>query len=133
MCTKGSGTNSVKPPVTFCRARVRTMWRAQDRGCSTAPNMIVTFERSPTSWAVRWASSHSLGVDLVRAQDRPDRVVEDLGGRAGQGLEAGVLQAAEVVGQRLVEARAPSVTSRAVKPWMWISGATSWTARATSM
>ena len=58
MCTKGSGTNSVNPPVSFWRSRVRTRCRAHDRGCSTAPNMMVTLERSPTLWAVRWAKSH---------------------------------------------------------------------------
>ena len=35
------------------------MWRAHDTGCSTAPNMIVMFERSPTLCATRWHSSHS--------------------------------------------------------------------------
>ena len=59
MCTKGSGTNSVKPPVSSWSARVRTRWRAQERGCSTEPNMMVTFELRPTEWAARWASSHS--------------------------------------------------------------------------
>ncbi len=58
MCTKGSGTNSVNPPVSRCRARVTTRWRAHERGCSIAPNMIVTFERRPTAWAARCASSH---------------------------------------------------------------------------
>ena len=48
MCTKGSGTNSVKPPVSFCRSRVRTRWRATCTGRSTEPCMIVTFERRPT-------------------------------------------------------------------------------------
>ena len=42
------------------------MWRAQLTGCSTEPNMIVTFERRPTPWAVRWASSHSSVVTLSR-------------------------------------------------------------------
>ncbi len=36
-----------------------SMWRAHDRGCSTAPNMMVTLERRPTLCAVRWAYSHS--------------------------------------------------------------------------
>ncbi|CAB4590876.1 unannotated protein [freshwater metagenome] len=59
MCTKGNGMNSVKPPVRFCRSRVRTMWRAQWVGFSMLPNMMVMFECSPTSWATRWHSSHS--------------------------------------------------------------------------
>ena len=53
MCTNGSGTNSVKPPVSAWRSRVRIRWRAHDRGCSIEPNMIVTFERRPTECAVR--------------------------------------------------------------------------------
>ena len=45
-----------------------------------------------------------LGVDLVGAEDGPDLVVEDLGGGAGQRAQAGVLEPAQVVGQRLAEA-----------------------------
>src|SRR3954451_22837092 len=67
MWTNGSGTNSVKPPVSFCRARVRTMWRAQCTGFSMAPNMMVMFEFSPTEWAARWASSHS-SVSILSGQ-----------------------------------------------------------------
>ena len=52
------------------RSRATTRWRAQERGCSTAPNMIVTFERSPTECAVSWTSSHCSVVDLVGAQHR---------------------------------------------------------------
>ena len=40
-----------------------------------------------------------LGVDLVRADDGPDVVVEDLGGGAGQGPQSGIAQGDEVVGQ----------------------------------
>ena len=67
MCTNGNGTNSVKPPVSFWTARVRTRWRATCSGRSTCPNMIVTFERSPTECAVRWASSHS-SVSILSGQ-----------------------------------------------------------------
>ena len=59
MCTNGSGTNSVKPPVSRCSARVRSRCRAQCTGRSTEPNMIVTLLRSPTEWAARCTSSHS--------------------------------------------------------------------------
>ena len=93
MCTKGSGTNSVKPPVSRCSARVRTRWRAHERGCSTAPNMMVTFERSPTLWAARWASSHSSVVILSGHRIGPDLVVEDLRRRARQGRQPGVAEA----------------------------------------
>ena len=40
-----------------------------------------------------------LGVDLVRADQGADVVVEDLGRRAGQRLETGLLQAHQVLGQ----------------------------------
>src|SRR4029453_5117371 len=64
MWTNGRGTNSVKPPVSACRARVRSRCRAQCRGDSTWPNMMVMLERSPTEWATRWTSSHSSVVTL---------------------------------------------------------------------
>ena len=46
-----------------------------------------------------------LGRDLVRAEDPSHLVVEDLGGRAREGREAGVAQAREVVGEREPERR----------------------------
>jgi hypothetical protein len=64
MCTNGSGTNSVNPPVSACRSRVRSRCLAQFRGRSTCPNMMVMLERSPTEWATRWTSSHSSVVTL---------------------------------------------------------------------
>ena len=59
--------------------------------------------RRPTAWAVRCASSHSLGVDLVGAQHGADLVVEDLCGGAGQRAEAGVLEPGQVRRQRLAQ------------------------------
>ena len=132
MCTNGSGTNSVKPPVSFWRSRVRTRWRATCTGRSTVPNMIVTFERSPTLVRDPVGFEPLVGRDLVGADDRPDLVVEDLGGGAGQRREPGVLE--PVRGSRasgMPSRRAPSVTSSAVNPCTWIVGATSFTARAT--
>ena len=35
MCTNGRGTNSVNPPVSACRARVRSRCLAQCHGDST--------------------------------------------------------------------------------------------------
>jgi hypothetical protein len=35
------------PPVLSCRARVLSRWRAQLRGPSTCPNMMVAVARSP--------------------------------------------------------------------------------------
>ena len=99
----------------------------------SAPNMIVTLERRPTRVGDPVDLEPLLGVDLVGAEHGPHLVVEDLGRRARQGGQAGVLQAAQVVDQRLAEPLAPSVTSRAVKPWTWMPGATAFTARVTSM
>ena len=64
MWTNGRPTNSVKPPVSSWRSRHRSRWRTQCSGCSTDPNMMVTLERIPSAWAVRWASSHSSVVIL---------------------------------------------------------------------
>ena len=48
-----------------------------------------------------------LRIDLVAADHLADLVVEDLGRRAGQGLEPDIHQAAEVVGQRLAQPARP--------------------------
>ena len=80
MWTNGSGTNSVKPPVSRCSSRVRSRCRAQGTGCSTAPNIIVTFERSPTEWAMRWASNDP-PVSILSRQRIAGRDHRDLGGR----------------------------------------------------
>src|SRR3546814_11469215 len=48
-----------------------------------------------------------LGVDLVGAEQLADGVVEDLGGGAGERLQACVHAAAQVVGERLAEALGP--------------------------
>ena len=55
--------------------------------------------------AVRATSSHSRGVDLVRADDGADLVVQDLRRGARQGAEAGRLQPRQVVAQRQAERR----------------------------
>ena len=62
-----------------------------------------------------------LGVDFVGADDSSDLVVEDFGRRPRQCLEAGVLQAGQVLGQRHLGATRPLVTSSVVNPWMWMS------------
>ena len=48
MCTKGSGTNSVMPPVRACKSRSAAMWRAQEAVLSRCPNMMVDDVRRPT-------------------------------------------------------------------------------------
>ena len=103
MCTNGSGTNSVKPPVSFCRSRVRTRWRATCTGRSTVPCMIVTFDRRPTLVRGAVRVEPLVGVDLVGADDRAHLVVEDLGRGAGQRREPGGLQPHQVLGERHLE------------------------------
>ncbi len=71
-----------------------------------APNMMVTFDRSPDRVGGAMGLQPFVGRDLVRAEDGTDLVVQDLGGRARQRLEPGVAQLREVVGQG--DARAPS-------------------------
>ena len=86
---------------------MRTMWRAQDRGCSTAPNMIVMFERRPTSWAVRWASSHSSVLILSgqrMARTSSSRISAAVPGRV---LSPASMSRAQVVGQGLAQALGP--------------------------
>ena len=67
--------------------------------------MIVVVERSPASCAVSMHLEPLLGRDLVRAEDPPHLVVEDLRGRAWERGEPGVAQAREVVGEREAERR----------------------------
>src|SRR5215204_221963 len=64
MCTNGSGTNSVKPPLRRCCSRSAIRWRAHERGPSTWPNMIVVVERRPRRCAVSWTESHCSVVTL---------------------------------------------------------------------
>src|SRR5881392_3314576 len=94
MCTNGSGTNSVKPPLRRCWSRRRRRWRAQLRGPSTWPNMIVVVDAQPLA-----------GRDLVRAEHASDLVVEDLGRGAGERAEPSLAQAQEVVLERGAERR----------------------------
>ncbi len=96
--------------------------------------MIVTLERRPTAVGRAVGLQPLLGGDLVRAEDRPDRVVEDLGRGARQRPQPGVLEPAQVVGQRLAEA--PGALGdlqggEAVD--VHVRAATAFTARATSM
>ena len=103
MCTNGSGTNSVKPPVSFCSARVRTRWRATCTGRSTVPNMIVTFERRPTECAVRCASSHSSVFTLsgqMTARTSSSRISAAVPGSVASPASFSLH---EVVGERHVE------------------------------
>ena len=131
MCTNGSGTNSVKPPVSRCSARVTTMCRAQLCGCSTDPNMIVMLDRNPTVWAVRCASSHS-SVEILSGQ----RMARTSSSRISAAVPGSVLSPASFSLVRYSangtsDRLAPSVTSSAVKPWMWMLVEASRTASST--
>ena len=133
MWTKGRGTNSVKPPVSRCRARVRTMWRAQRPGLLDGAEHDGDVGAQPDGVGRAVGLEPLLGVDLVGAQHGPDLVVEDLGRRARQGgaarrPSAGAGSRPGARPRRL----APSVTSRAVKAWMWIRSVAARTALMTS-
>ena len=53
-----SGTNSVKPPVSFWMSRSRSMWRIQCPGVSTCPYMMVEVVRMPWACAEVMTSIH---------------------------------------------------------------------------
>ena len=100
-----------------------TRCRAQDRGRSTAPNMIVTFERRPTRVGGLVHLEPLAGRDLVGAQHRSDLVVEDLRRGARERLAARrPRSASRYSASETPERRAPSKTSSALKAWMWIDG-----------
>ena len=87
-------------------------------GCSTAPNMIVTLDRNPTRWPPVCLEP-LLGVTLSgqrMARTSSSRISAAVPGRVLRPL---LLEGPEVVARR-TERRAPSVTSRAVKAWMWM-------------
>ena len=110
----------MNPPVSRCNARVRSMWRAQLTGCSTEPNMMVMFERRPTEWAVRCASSHSSVLTLsgqMRARMSSSRISAAVPGSV---LRPASFSRVRYSANGTSERRAPSVTSNAVKPWMWM-------------
>ena len=105
MWTKGSGTNSVKPPVSACRSRSASRCFAHELEVSTCPYMMVEVVRNPAWWAARCTSSHCAGVDLVGADDGAYLIVEDFRRRAGQGAETGRLQLGEEFADRQSERR----------------------------
>ena len=69
--------------------------------------MIVTLDRRPTPVRHAVDLEPLLGVDLVRAEDGSDLVVEDLCGRARQGAKAGVAKPYQVLLERLAEPASP--------------------------
>ena len=62
-----SGTNSVKPPVSFWMLRSRFMWRIQCSRRSTCPYMMVDVVRMPWAWAEVMTSIHCSTVMRPRA------------------------------------------------------------------
>ena len=100
-------------------------------GDSTAPNMIVTFDRSPTECATRWHSSHS-SVVILSGHRISRIIVEDLGRRAGQRPQAGVHQPAQVGVERLAQALGALGDLQGGEAVHGMSGTAAFTALATS-
>ena len=83
--------------------------------------MMVMLERRPTPWAVRCASSHCSVLILsgqMRARTSSSRISAAVPGSV---LRPASLSRVRYSARGTSERRAPSVTSRAVKPWMWMS------------
>ena len=106
------------------------MPRPVTRDVSTWPNMIVAVVLQ----AELMRGSHDIeplrGVQLVRADDRADLVVENLGGGAGQRAQARAslsLARNDRIGSSSVAA--PCVTSSGEKAWMCMSGTAALMAR----
>src|SRR5438093_1068067 len=102
MCTKGSGTNSVKPPLRRCWSRTRSRCRAQLRGPSTWPNMIVAVDR-PAGPGLLGTADDLVERDEVRG---PAEV------RGEPALREGAEAAAEVADVRVVHVPRDDVGDR---------------------
>ena len=94
--------------------------------------MIVMFERSPTPWATRWHSSHS-SVSILSGHN----TARTSSSRISAAVPGRLRSPASISRRRYASSGspsrlAPSVTSSAVKAWMWMSGTASRTAEATS-
>ena len=103
MCTNGSGTNSVNPPVRFCRSRVAIRWRAQWQGLFDRAEHDRHVRREADGVGDFVGVQPFLGGDLVRAQDGADAVVEDLRGGSWKRPQPDLDQAAKVLVQRFAE------------------------------
>ncbi len=99
----------MNPPVSFCRAR-----RA-DQVPRPVTGVLDGSEHDrdirPQADAVRYTVHFEppFGVDLVRAQDRSDLIVEDLRRRAWQGAQPGIPELDQIRVQRLAEPARPFV------------------------
>jgi hypothetical protein len=58
----------VKPPVSLLQRAGAQQVAGPVLGMLDEPNMIVTLERSPTRWAVRWALEPLVGVEILSGQ-----------------------------------------------------------------
>ena len=88
VCTNGSATNSVKPPVRSWMPASTRKWPSQWPGWSTWPYIIVELDRMPSSCAVVTTSTQVDGRQLALGQHPAHLVVEDLRGGAGDGVQA---------------------------------------------
>ena len=99
-CTKPSGTNSVKPPVSFWMSRSRMNWLIQCSGVSRWPYIRVEVVGMPSLLSGAHHVGPLLHRYLLARQHVPNVVVQNLGGGARQGVQAVVLQHLQVVVQR---------------------------------
>ena len=58
-CTNDSGTNSVKPPVSFWISRKSSRWRSRCKSLSTCPYISVEVVGSPSECALLMTPTHS--------------------------------------------------------------------------
>ena len=105
MCTNGSGTNSVKPPLALLLlAHAQQVPRPVHGAVDVAEHdRVVRAEAEPVRRVVHLEPL--VGRHLVGADDAPHLVVEHLRGRSRQRGEALVAQPLQVVGERQAERR----------------------------
>ena len=111
MCTNGSGTNSVKPPVRVLQvADAQQMPRPMP-----GPLDMAEHDRRRRAQAAPMRRLDDIEPflcrELVGAERRANLVVENLGRGSGQAAEARVAQPVEKVADVKPEARAPCCTS----------------------
>ena len=122
MWTKGSGTNSVKPPVRRWIWRSTSRWLAQERGPSMWPIIIVVVARRPSSWAVIITSAHSAVRTLSGhrwARTRSSRISAAVPGRVPRPASRRRARNSRTL---IPSVWAPCQTSSGVKPCTCISG-----------
>ncbi len=129
MCTYGSGTNSVMPPVRSCRSRRASRCRAQWPMRSTWPNMIVDVVESPISWAVAIVDSQAAVSTLsgqIMRRTSSSRISAAVPGSVARPASRSSPRKTPTGSPSVV---APCVTSSGENAWMWIPGAAAFAAR----